>query len=115
MVEGTTNQAVCACTPLKGFNNDFLLLLLNAYKSVFTKQGAGGAQPNISREKIRNTPVPIVPTKEQNQIVLKVNSLLRLCDELEVEVQKSKHDAKLLMQVLTSEALKEMEVINADI
>src|SRR5690606_20321131 len=48
-VEGTTNQAVCACTPFNGVFNRYLLLTLKALKANFIGQGAGGAQPNISR------------------------------------------------------------------
>src|SRR6266542_130759 len=81
--EATTNQAVCACTCFKGFYNQFLFVLLRAYKSHFTGRGAGGAQPNISREKIIHTIAPLPPLEEQKRIVAKVNELMRLCDELE--------------------------------
>jgi len=51
-IPATTNQAVCACTPFSDVYNVFLLTLLKAYKNRFIGMGAGGAQPNISREKI---------------------------------------------------------------
>jgi type I restriction enzyme S subunit len=85
--EATTNQAVCACTCFDGFYNQFLLVLLRAYKSHFTGRGAGGAQPNISREKIIHTVAPLPPLEEQKRIVVKVNELTRLCDELEARQQ----------------------------
>lgn len=81
--EATTNQAVCACTCFAGVYNRFLFLLLKAYKSRFTNQGAGGAQPNISREKIIYAVAPLPPLEEQKRIVAKVDQLMRLCDELE--------------------------------
>jgi len=86
-VDGTTNQAVCACTPLAGISSEFLLLLLNAFKTVFINQGAGGAQPNISREKIRNTPVPLVSSNEQVEILFRVTQLMKSIDELESEAK----------------------------
>ena len=82
-VPGTTNQAVCACTPNTGIFNRYLLVLLKATKSNFIGQGAGGAQPNISREKIVSTIVAIPSTEEQHRIVAKVDELMALCDQLE--------------------------------
>ncbi|MBT8536952.1 hypothetical protein G6715_04050 [Polynucleobacter paneuropaeus] len=82
-VSGTTNQAVCACTPYPGISNRYLLLLLKAMRANFIGQGAGGAQPNISREKIIVTPVAIPPAEEQERISLKVNELMALCKKLE--------------------------------
>ncbi|MGF1576768.1 MAG: restriction endonuclease subunit S [Cyanophyceae cyanobacterium] len=54
-IEATTNQAVCACQTNLGIDNIFLLHLLVSLKQNFNAQGAGAAQPNISREKIINT------------------------------------------------------------
>ncbi len=82
-VPGTTNQAVCACTPNTGIFNRYLLVLLKGMKSNFIGQGAGGAQPNISREKIIATIVAIPSTEEQHRIVAKVDELMALCDQLE--------------------------------
>jgi len=84
-VPATTNQAVCACTPYAGFENRYLLLLMKALKPHFISQGAGGAQPNISREKIIATVAGLPPTAEQSRIVAKVEELMALCDRLEAE------------------------------
>lgn len=45
--------------------------------------GAGGAQPNISKEKIVATQFALPPLKEQLRIVEKVEQLMSLCDQLE--------------------------------
>ncbi|MFC0228511.1 restriction endonuclease subunit S [Serratia aquatilis] len=82
-VRGVTNQAVCACTPYNGVLNTYLLTLLKAYKAVFIDMGAGGAQPNISREKIIATVFALPPLSEQKIIVCKVSELMSLCDQLE--------------------------------
>ena len=88
-VASTTNQAVCACTPFPGISNTFLLMLLKAYRSRFINMGAGGAQPNISREKIIATVIALPPKEEQNRIVAKVDELMLLCDQLEQQTEAS--------------------------
>lgn len=99
-VRATTNQAVCACTPFYGIENTYLLMLLKAYKNRFTGMGAGGAQPNISREKIINTVIALPPTEEQKRIVLKVNQLMAICDLISSRLSKSQEVQNLLSQTV---------------
>ena len=79
-VELTTNQACCACTPYKGLSNIYLFYFLKEEKDRFIKLGAGGAQPNISREKIVNYLIPIPPYNEQ----------IRICNQIEIVLDKLK-------------------------
>ena len=104
-VEATTNQAVCACTPFTGFSNIFLLTLLKAYKPRFIAMGAGGAQPNISREKIIATVVALPPEAEQPRIVAKVNELMALCDQLEQQTETSLTAHQTLVETLLNTLL----------
>lgn len=78
----TTNQACCACLPLNGIYNRYLFYFLMAHKKVFIEQGAGGAQPNISKEKIVNTLMPIPPINEQYRIVSALDIILPLTADL---------------------------------
>lgn len=80
--EMTTNQACCGCTPFTGVYNYYLFYLLKAYRKILVEKGEGGAQPNISRIKIRNLPVPLPPLAEQQRIVAKVEELMALCEEI---------------------------------
>ncbi len=82
-IEATTNQAVCACTCFPGVLKEYVLLLVRAFRNVFIGQGAGGAQPNISKEKIVATPMPLAPLAEQKRIVARVDQLMALIDDLE--------------------------------
>ncbi len=75
--ELTTNQACCACTPY-GVYNYFLFYFLMGSQVDFIKQGEGGAQPNISREKLVKHLMPIPPLKEQHLIVDKIQQLMPL-------------------------------------
>lgn len=79
-IQLTTNQACCACTPY-GIYNKFLLYYLMASKKTFTEMGEGGAQPNISREKIVAFPFALPPLAEQHRIVAKIEELLPKVEE----------------------------------
>ena len=47
--------------------------------------GGGGAQPNISKEKIVNTCFPLPPLGEQQRIVAKIEELFAKLDLIEAE------------------------------
>lgn len=99
-VAGTTNQAVCACTPNGSIFNRYLLLMLKAMKANFVGQGAGGAQPNISREKIIATLTALPPLTEQHRIVAKVDELMALCDQLEQQHSNAQEAHETLVSQL---------------
>ena len=71
--EMTTNQACCGCTPF--IYNKYLFYFLIASKNDFVRKGEGGAQPNISREKLVLHLIPLPPLKEQYRIVSKIEKL----------------------------------------
>ena len=96
----TTNQAVCACTCYSGIFNQYLFLFLKAWRPKFTRQGAGGAQPNISKVKIENTPASFPPLLEQHRIVTKVNELMALCDQLEKQQTDNNMTHQILVETL---------------
>src|SRR3989338_2051567 len=88
-IEATTNQAVCACNTFTAFDEKYLLNLIASLKQYFISQGAGAAQPNISREKIVATLFPLPPLPEQHRIVAKIDQLMALCDTLEQQIDAS--------------------------
>ena len=104
-IKATTNQAVCACRVYSGVSNSFLLTLLKAYRPRFINMGAGGAQPNISREKIIATPINLPPTAEQHRIVAKVDELMALCDKLKSSLQQAQETQILLTDAVVENAL----------
>ena len=73
--EMTTNQACCGCTPY-GIHNKYLFHFLIASKDAFIKKGEGGAQPNISREKLIHHLIPVPPIQEQYRIVEKLEFVI---------------------------------------
>ncbi len=71
----TTNQACCACIEYKGIEQKYLFYFLMYNKDEFIKLGGGGAQPNISKEIIVKTMVPLPPLAEQHRIVEKIEEI----------------------------------------
>ena len=82
-IEVTTNQACCACTPFSGIVNKFLFHYLFSQKQNIKNKAEGGAQPNISKEKLINFLFPLPPLAEQHRIVEKVEQLFALVDTIE--------------------------------
>ena len=75
-IPATTNQACCACILFDQALQDWLLVWLKYYRPFFVRLGEGGAQPNISREKIVSRLIPIPPLAEQRRIVAQLDNLL---------------------------------------
>ena len=80
-IPATTNQACCACLPYSDFYNEYLFYFLMSQKQSFIKRGEGGAQPNISKEKIISTLMPVPPVEEQHRIVNRLKILLPLIEK----------------------------------
>ena len=77
-IPATTNQACCSCIVYKGINYKYLFYYLMSQKKQLIDKGAGGAQPNISKEKIINHPIMVPPYNEQLKIVKKIEYLFDL-------------------------------------
>ena len=77
----TTNQACCACLPIEIYN-EYLFYFLMSQKTAFIKQGEGGAQPNISKEKIIATLMPLPTLAEQRRIARRLDSLFNSINAL---------------------------------
>lgn len=86
-VDATTNQAVCVCNLLSSMDSKYLFYFLQFHKPFFVMKGFGGAQPNISKEKIENTPFPLPPFAEQNRIVEKIEQIFDILDTIEKAVE----------------------------
>lgn len=80
-IEATTNQACCACIKHSDLNTKFLFYYLLSERDNLRKKGEGGAQPNISREKLIDYLMPLPPLAEQQRIVKKLEQILPLVEE----------------------------------
>jgi type I restriction enzyme S subunit len=68
--------------------------------------GTSSSMRNLSREQIRQLPVPLPPLAEQRRIVARVDELMALCDRLEARLtaarEKSAHLAASVVHHLTA-------------
>lgn len=102
-IDATTNQA---CASINLYNKDmkkYVKLFLKKIYLEIRELAAGGAQPNLNLIKIKNYAIPLPPLEEQKRIVEKVDSLMRLCDELEKRIEKQKDYSNRLMESIIKE------------
>lgn len=79
----TANQACCACIEYFAITQKYLFYFLLSHRDMFIAKGGGGAQPNISKEIIVNTAIPLPPLAEQERIVTEIERWFTLIDQLE--------------------------------
>jgi type I restriction enzyme S subunit len=85
-IPATTNQACCACITYSGIYNKFLFYLLMGKKRILQMKAEGGAQPNISKEKITNFSIFLPPSQEQIRIVQTIENLFQRLDNITEEL-----------------------------
>jgi len=85
--EACTNQAVCGILPNNKTIPEYLYYSFLSKKEELVLQAVGGAQPNISQLKIRNTEILFPPLPEQKRIVA-------ILDEVFAAIAKAKANAE---------------------
>lgn len=96
--ECSTNQAVCGIYPNDKFIPEFLYYKFLEGYTELVSLATGGAQPNISQEKIKNTLVPLIPLQEQQQIVNILDEAFEAIDQAKANIEKNIANAKELFQ-----------------
>ena len=97
----TTNQACCACIEYEVVNQMYLFYFLLSQRTAFIEKGGGGAQPNISKEIIVNTYIPLPPLSEQNRIVVEIKRWFAMIDQIE----QGKSDLQIIIKQTKSKIL----------
>lgn len=106
-IEATTNQAVCGILPNENFIPEFLYYFFLSYKDKLVAQAVGGAQPNISQIKIKNTLIPNIPLSEQQRIVEILDNAFAKIDAVKQNAERNlKNTQELFQSVLSHELLK---------
>ena len=97
----TTNQACCACIEFNAITQLYLFYFLLSQRNGFIAKGGGGAQPNISKEIIVNTFIPLPPLSEQQRIVMEIEKWFALIDQ----VEQGKADLQTIIKQTKSKIL----------
>ena len=106
-IPATINQACAAICPLDGIPpmQGYLKLLLEKQYDEMRLLSAGGAQPNLNVQKIKEVFVALPPLAEQRRIVAKVDELMKLVDQLETQLAASTQQAEQLMHAMVAELI----------
>ena len=81
-----TNQACCACVDYPLLEKIYLFYFLLSHRDAFIMQGGGGAQPNISKEIILNTEIPLPPINEQKRIAEMITEVFSFLDKISADL-----------------------------
>jgi type I restriction enzyme, S subunit len=113
-IAATINQACAAVCSLDGFPSmqGYLRLLLEKQYDEVRSFSAGGAQPNLNVQKIKEIFVPLPPLTEQDRIVAKVDQLMGLVDRYESQLDESRELGEKLLGAMVAEFTT--EALNAN-
>lgn len=89
--ELTTNQACCGCTPLPFVYNKYLFYYLMYLKDYFISISFGGAQPNISKEKILETYIAFPNVSEQIKICNTIDLVFNCINKIATDYNEIKN------------------------
>lgn len=106
--EPIASTAFAIIHPYSYIDNRYVYYYLRS--TIFVKyvesQMVGMAYPAINDEKLFKGLIPLPPLNEQKRIVEKVEGLMKLCDELELRIEKSKKYSEKLMESILKDSLK---------
>jgi type I restriction enzyme S subunit len=99
-IKSTSNQAVCGILPHKDFLPEFVYYWFSSIEDKLAAQAQGGAQPNISQQKIKKVEIPIYSITEQQSIVETLDSLKSKVDRLQENYDKISQECDALKQAI---------------
>ena len=99
-IVSTSNQAVCGILPQKDFLPEFIYYWFSSIEDKLAAQAQGGAQPNISQQKIKKVEIPIYSITEQQSIVATLDSLKSKVDRLQENFDKMSQECDALKQAI---------------
>ena len=99
-IVSTSNQAVCGILPHKDFLPEFIYYWFRSIEDKLAAQAQGGAQPNISQQKIKKVEIPIYSITEQQSIVATLDSLKSKVDKLQENFDKISQECDALKQAI---------------
>jgi len=94
--ESTSNQAVCAIFPNERFTPEYMYYFLSSQRDNFLGIASGGAQSNISQEKVKNSIIPLPSIAEQQRIVAALEEGFAYIDAVASAKQNLSSTAEML-------------------
>jgi len=89
-IDATTNQAVCSIQNTKWlFDNLYVFYYLFLIRNKIIIDSFWWAQPNISKDYIKNIEIPLPPLETQKAIVAKLDQIFAELDQTKLEIQKN--------------------------
>lgn len=104
--EACTNQAICGILPNNKTIPEYLYYCFRSKKDELVSQAVGGAQPNISQIKIRNTKIPLPPLPEQQRIVSILDQAFAAIDKAKANAEQNLKNAKELFESYLGEVFE---------
>ena len=104
--KATSNQAVCGILPHKDFVPEFVYYWFTKIQDELAAQAQGGAQPNISQEKIKRVSIPVIPVGEQQTIISHLDALSANIKKLEEVQRKTLVECDALKQAMLREVFE---------
>ena len=99
-IKSTSNQAVCGILPNKDFLPEFVYYWFSSIENKLAAQAQGGAQPNISQQKIKKVEIPLYSIIKQQSIVETLDSLKSKVDRLQENYDKISQECDVLKQAI---------------
>jgi type I restriction enzyme S subunit len=94
------NVALFKCYSKKLSSPSYLLRFLLFAETIMKAEASGAVQSFVSLGAVRKFVMAVPPLPEQHRIVAKVDELMALCDQLEVQTESSIDAHKTLVEVL---------------
>ena len=99
-IKSTSNQAVCGILPSKDFLPEFVYYWFSSIEDKLAAQAQGGAQPNISQQKIKKVSIPLYSLADQQTIVSTLDSLKSKVDRLQANYEQISGECGALKQAI---------------
>ncbi len=96
--EASTNPAVCGILPNDKFIPKYIYYFFLSKKKELIEQAVGGAQPNISQIKIKNTKIPVLSIFKQQEIVSILDDTFESIDRAKSNAEKNLKNVKELFE-----------------
>jgi type I restriction enzyme S subunit len=108
MIDAATNQALAAIVLQDNsvICKDFLLWFLTLNYEELRRKAAGGVQPNLNLNLVKNISIPYYDMDTQTKIISEIESKLTVCENIEKTVNNALIQADAMRQSILKKAFE---------